>query len=455
MAAKSNTIIYFAPHQDDELLSMGVDICNSLDKGKDVHVVLCTDGSSSKVKNILKDGQKCKKHQGEHIYDLSVEEFIKARDDEFVSSCTALGVKKENIHIPESRGKDGAFVTADAEKTVREYLNKIDKNALVCTISSNNGDKQHRDHKALGRAVENLVKKGVIRKRKLFVEPYHYNQIKDNAYKIPVEPEKITAKDKTVTKIKNAIDSYSYWNPEEKRYAVGFHSVTNEFNDYLKDMTNRCFVKIKPENMTLSEKMDWQHKKWIKLQNQKQLYYSFKECNLPDLGDNCLVSVMAGECDKYRQLCQQYNIPLTDKNLKRIADGSSFWCLTDKDDNIMSTGWLAYKHHFYIGETDFEFDMDQSDVALLYNFETKEEYRGKGLYGLLLQSIVANAKEPKEYVIYTSQDNLSSQKGILKAGFAFDGVFIASDKSLNNYLKSKGFINIKRRYRLWGLSVSK
>ena len=64
MARISNIIIYFAPHQDDELLSMGVDICNSIKKGKDVHVVLCTDGSSSGVKNILKNGKTCKKHSG-------------------------------------------------------------------------------------------------------------------------------------------------------------------------------------------------------------------------------------------------------------------------------------------------------------------------------------------------------------------------------------------------------
>ena len=100
MADVSNTIIYFAPHQDDELLSMGVDICNSLKKGKSVHVVLCTDGSGSSVKRKLNDGKSCNKHPGEHIYDLSEQEFIQARDTEFVASCLALGVKRENIHIP-------------------------------------------------------------------------------------------------------------------------------------------------------------------------------------------------------------------------------------------------------------------------------------------------------------------------------------------------------------------
>ena len=56
MTRVSNTIIYFIPHQDDELLSMGVDICDSLKKRKNVHIVLCTDGSGSSVRKRLNNG---------------------------------------------------------------------------------------------------------------------------------------------------------------------------------------------------------------------------------------------------------------------------------------------------------------------------------------------------------------------------------------------------------------
>ena len=157
MAKRSNIIIYFAPHQDDELLSMGVDICHSLKKGMDVHVVLCTDGSGSSVKNALNNGKKCAKHDGEHIYDLSIQQFIKARDEEFVGSCLALGVKKENIHIPQKRGKDGALAQVTAENIIKEYISVYGEDATVCTISQNNGAKQHRDHKTLGRMAENML----------------------------------------------------------------------------------------------------------------------------------------------------------------------------------------------------------------------------------------------------------------------------------------------------------
>ncbi|MBR6608648.1 MAG: PIG-L family deacetylase [Oscillospiraceae bacterium] len=455
MARISNIIIYFAPHQDDELLSMGVDICNSIKKGKDVHVVLCTDGSSSGVKNILKNGKTCKKHSGEHIYDLTVEQFIKARDDEFIASCLALGVKKENIHIPDVRGKDGALDLNTAQTIIRHFLKEIDKKAVICTISQNNGPKQHRDHKTLGRAVENLTNWGEIRKRKLFVEPYHYRQVKDNARLIPIEPEVLIATSSAKDNINNAINAYSYWNPQEKRYAVGYHSVTNEFNDYIKDTTNRFFVKFSPKHISKTDKLYIGHRKYLKLQKQKQLYYSMEQCDTPDLGNNILVRILGGQVEEYRQFCQQHNVTLTEKNLKRIQDGSSFWCITNTDKEILTRGWMAYKHHFYIGETDFDFDMKQSEAGLLYNFETNEKYRGQGLYSQLLKSIVSQAKQPKDFVIYTSRDNLSSQRGILKAGFKSDGTLKAEDRSLLNYLKSKGFTAIKRKYRLWGLYVEK
>lgn len=41
-------ILYFAPHQDDELLTLGVDACRAISSGEyDVHIILCTDGSKS------------------------------------------------------------------------------------------------------------------------------------------------------------------------------------------------------------------------------------------------------------------------------------------------------------------------------------------------------------------------------------------------------------------------
>lgn len=57
--SRQKTVLYFSPHQDDEILSMGIAICNSVRNGQNVHVVLCTDGSKCKVRIQMSDGKAC------------------------------------------------------------------------------------------------------------------------------------------------------------------------------------------------------------------------------------------------------------------------------------------------------------------------------------------------------------------------------------------------------------
>lgn len=454
MATKTNkTMLYFAPHQDDELLSMGIHICTSIQKGCDVHVILCSDGAKSGVRNTLHDGKECKKHDGLHQYDLTIEEFIQARDQEFTDSCLALGVSADHIHIDKHRGEDGALAVAAIENLITEYIKKYGTDATVCTISPSNGPKQHRDHKALGQAVANLVNKNVIRKAFLFIEPYHYADIVENPRLIPVEATKITADGSVSKKIQAAIDSYSYWNPDEHRYAVGYHSVTTEFDDFLSEKTCYFFAMIKPENMTRKERLEFRHQKFLKFKHYSQRYYSLSQCESPDLGTVRLVSVLARDTAGYQQFCKNYHVPATDKNNKRIADGSSFWCLVNTQNEVLSTGWVAFKHHFYIGEPDYDFDMQASETAILYDFATKPEHRGNGYYPLLLRSIVSSANGPSNFIIYTALDNAASHKGILKAGFQFDGALKVADHTLRDYLKAQGFTSVKHKYQLGGLRV--
>ena len=84
---------------------------------------------------------------------------------------------------------------------------------------------------------------------------------------------------------------------------------------------------------------------------------------------------------------------------------------------------------------------------------TIPDQRGKGLYGLLLRSIVCNAQWSKQFVIYTAPDNHASARGILKAGFRDDGALSAADGSLKSYLQQHGFTHIRRKNRLFGLWI--
>lgn len=453
MFAQSKKIIYFAPHQDDELLTMGIDLCANIQKGHEVHVVLCTDGSKSNMRLVVGNGKACTKHEGLHLYQLTVEEFIQARDREFTDSCLALGVPGDRIHIAPTRDIDGSLTQKNAEHIIRHYLDLVGHDALVCTISPDNGTAQHRDHKTLGRAANSLFQQGVIPAVRFFVEPYHYHQICENPRLIPVAPTVTKAGPAVKRCVRKAIGSYTRWDPENGRYAVGYHSVTTEFDDFLANTCAYSFEKRNPASMTARQRLNHQHRVWLKRYHQKQLYFSMERCQEPQLTGTRLVHIPAFQPDAYKDFCGTHNVPLRDKDVQRIQDGSSFWCLVSPEGVMVSSGWLAWKQHFYIGETDYGFDMSSSDSAILFDFNTKPEYRGKGLYGQLLRSIVSKADGPKNFIIYTAPDNTASAKGILKAGFREDGALSAENNTMKPYLAKAGFTHIFRKNQLFGLRV--
>lgn len=446
------TLLYFAPHQDDELLTMGIDIARRVKQGYDVHVILCADGSKSAVRGTLGNGKTCKKHPGTHDYDLSPEAFIHARDREFTDSCLALGVAHDHIHIPVDREVDGQVRTSAVEKMMLHFLEKLGKDALICTISPGNGPRQHRDHKAVGRAAENLLKQGKVGRTRLFVEPYHYEEIRQAPRMVPVAPYEDRARGEVAWRIRSAIGAYQHWDPENGRYAIGYHSVTTEFDQFLAERTARWFYKYAPDSATALEKLAWQYRKWRKLAHQEQLYYTLDTCTPPKLGELELTKIGPGEQETYRQFCQDSGVTLRDKDLERLAGGSSYWALR-LEKQVVSWGWLAQHQEFYIGETDFGFSMEKTDSAVLFDFNTKEPFRGRGYYGLLLGSIVSQSPEVGRFVIYTSPDNHASDRGIRKAGFQYVGALRFGNGSLKRFLKAQGFTKIYRKNQLFGLRI--
>jgi len=228
-SAKAKTILYFVPHQDDELLTMGIDICSEAQKGNDVHVVLCTDGSKSCVRSLLNDGQDCALHGDNHHYNLSKQDFISARDAEFIESCRILGVMSENIHILPQRAVDGTLKVDFAEKIIVQYLKQYGADATVAAIYFANGETQHQDHKNLGLAVYNLWQMGLIRKVRFFREPYC-------AAKKNIKYTAKSASPEVALRVCYAAYGYGYWNPDANRYAIGYHSVPQDFANLRRKM---------------------------------------------------------------------------------------------------------------------------------------------------------------------------------------------------------------------------
>lgn len=445
----TRTLLYFSPHQDDELLTMGIDISKAIRRGDSVHVFLCTDGSRSIVRKVLKDGQTCSKHSGSHIYALTADQFVKARDREFTDSCLALGLKNENIHILENRSIDGSLTVESAKEVIRNNISVIDSSAVICTISPDNGGMQHRDHKSLGEAARQLFYEGIIKELHLFVEPYLFETVKLNARQIPVDPTVTKANSKISRQIRQAIASYSKWDPDNGRYAVGYHSVTNEFDDFLKTQSNYYFVLKQRELMTKTDRVLNRRKIYKKLLKQVYLFYSLSAADAeePSLGDNRVVMFDGNTVEKCRSFCENHNLELRDKDIIHLQAGSSFWCLVSGNDELLCSGWLAFRHRFYISEIDYGFDMSESNTGILYKFETPIQFRGNGYYGILLKYMMKHAEGPMEYMIYTSPDNIASDRGIRKAGFSFDGHLSARQGNVKPYLKKAGFKSIERMYR--------
>lgn len=221
----SKTVLYFAPHQDDELLSMGIDIAVSVKNGYDVHVIMVTDGASSNVRLRLGDRKYCEQCHETHVFDLTKEDFTATRDQEFFGCCAALGVKKENVHFADERIVDGNITLDKAKDIIKTFVERIDKDSTVCTIYPNAPEVHHRDHRTLGLAAKELFDEGVVKHIVLMEEPYVAVEV-DHAPE--EEPTVFYAPDDIAKMIEKAVSSYFLWDPKNKRYAVGFHSVPNE-----------------------------------------------------------------------------------------------------------------------------------------------------------------------------------------------------------------------------------
>lgn len=238
MREDRKTVVYFIPHQDDELLTFGVAICKTVKKYR-VVVVLCTDGSNSYVRSVLSNQHRCNKHFGKHIYNLTKEEFVLARDKEFMSSCRRLGIDQENIIIPPSRVEDGELSIDSATKIIESFFSENGTEVFaICSMHPLSQEIQHADHANLGTAVIQMGEKyNIIVKS--FVEPYCIKSIVNG--EVFCREEQPTVLERV--KLALALYSYKVWKPAKSRFAVGYHSVTNEFIDFNREPRSYCCTK--------------------------------------------------------------------------------------------------------------------------------------------------------------------------------------------------------------------
>lgn len=113
-----------------------------------------------------------------------------------------------------------------------------------------------------------------------------------------------------------------------------------------------------------------------------------------------------------------YNIDFDKADYDNRFLNDHIFCVLECDGKLASYGWINPTGKHAIGELDLNMDLGNK-IDSLYDFYTFEEFRGKGLYPFLLQKIAARNQKTK--LIYVFPSNISSVRGIRKAGFQFLG----------------------------------
>ena len=69
----------------------------------------------------------------------------------------------------------------------------------------------------------------------------------------------------------------------------------------------------------------------------------------------------------------------------------------------------------------------RNDEIWIFHCRTVERTRGRGIYSAVLRQIMSDSLQAnkKRAIIYTSSENISSQRGIQKAGFTLTGEYRA------------------------------
>lgn len=221
------TVLYVAPHQDDETLSMGSSIRKHLETANaggtpvhDVHVLLLTAGSGSGAQPAT------------GLDDVA---FSRARDDEFVRACRALGVPFGNLHYATNRAVgDLALTVAEARAAVTDFLGEY-PGAWIKSYTHRPCEGRHQDHLNAGQAVADMIADGEVAAStvRFYVEPWLITQWRA-VNSVPVGTERATA----VSRVQHAFDEYGDEDPPGRKYGIGYLSIVAKFRALRPDPVN-------------------------------------------------------------------------------------------------------------------------------------------------------------------------------------------------------------------------
>lgn len=236
----TNPAIYYVPHSDDEILTYGPSIKNHLNAGREVITILYTNGVGSAVQNQLNGVNSSSYWGGYHVpakegyTTLSNDDFGDARIKEYINSCHALGVKPENILV------DRLTVTND----VNEMTDLILKYHMLYPAASHKamsykdqmgtGSNNPNEHSVSGYALKGLYTAGTITDARFYVS--RYNIMTGG---ITVGSNETLANSAHLLDLKHSAKCYDAWGPKEGLFAIGYHSVKDQFDNFFSDVRSK------------------------------------------------------------------------------------------------------------------------------------------------------------------------------------------------------------------------
>jgi LmbE family N-acetylglucosaminyl deacetylase len=221
---RGRPIIFYSPHQDDETLFMGHVIAHHTLIGRGVHVSLLTRGAGSVAIDAINGVRPSTWWGGRHqpaqegYRPLTLDEFVVARNREYVAACGALGIWPDNIHLDPCED-----LTVDAAKRVmRSYADRY-PNAGHYTMWWRDG---HVEHAQIGQALLELHESDDrFRDSRWLVKPVEADEAEALPYRVRDEDLRARA----AKMVWRALLPYTSWAPATGMFAIGGHSIGNTY----------------------------------------------------------------------------------------------------------------------------------------------------------------------------------------------------------------------------------
>lgn len=207
-------VVFYVQHQDDETIFAGSAIVDAIQAvGKEnVYVVLITNGSGTNVFSF------------ERYRELSLDEKIALRDNEFKAAVSALDIESRNV-ICLNQYEDEID-----DNLLREQILSFENNYKNVThVIHSYKYETHKQHLASGKVMLDLYNSGLIKDCR-FIARY------DRIANIPKENliESVAENQEEKQKVLKACNEYMTDNKDMVREAIGYKSVSSLFDNLIK-----------------------------------------------------------------------------------------------------------------------------------------------------------------------------------------------------------------------------